>query len=207
MADSNENVFLRIIEEAKEKGVALDRSQEARDWFRERAGDVPEVSTHELIDSTEERLFKNVSLGGLYLFHYDPKTKDKLPYYDANPLVFPVQWSEGGFKGLNLHYLPPMHRAALMDELYKIASNAELDNKTRIVANYTLLNSMGSFKAFKPCFKRYLNRFVTSQFLAVKPVEWDIALFLPLENFQKAGANRIYNDSLRAIGRRKKRVF
>lgn len=205
MADSN--IFQKILDEAKREGVVPDRSQGAKDWFRNRAGDVSEVSTHELLDNTaENRLFRNVSLGGLYLFQYDPKLKEKLPYYDTSPLVFPVEWSQGGFTGLNLHYLPPMHRAGLMDNLYKITtSSASGDMKLR--ANYALLNGLGDMKAFKPCYKRYLYGFIQSEFLFIDPKEWDIALFLPLGRFQKSDATRIYNDSLAKIGRRKKRVF
>ena len=31
-----------------------------------------------------------LKIGGLYLFSYDPKTKDTLPYYDTFPLVLEI---------------------------------------------------------------------------------------------------------------------
>ena len=32
-------------------------------------------------------------IGGFYLYQYDPKWKDKLPWYDIFPLVFPFDYA------------------------------------------------------------------------------------------------------------------
>ena len=44
-------------------------------------------------------------IGRLNMFLYDPKYKDKLPYYDVFPLVLPIQRYSDGFLGINFHYL------------------------------------------------------------------------------------------------------
>ena len=51
--------------------------------------------------------------GKLYMFLYDPKHKETLPYYDMFPLVFPFSKDSTGFTGLNMHYLPYQMRIML----------------------------------------------------------------------------------------------
>ena len=63
------------------------------------------------------------TIGEMYMFSYDPKYKDVLPYYDMYPLVIPIEMYADGFLGLNLHYLPPLARARLLDSLKKVANN------------------------------------------------------------------------------------
>ena len=52
--------------------------------------------------------------GKMYFFHYSPKLKDKLPYYDSFPLVIIIEMYGDGFLGLNLHYLPLKMRMNLL---------------------------------------------------------------------------------------------
>ena len=59
----------------------------------------------------------------MFMFIYDPKHKDTLPFYDTFPLVFPIEIYSDSFLGINLHYLPPVLRAKLMDALYTTANN------------------------------------------------------------------------------------
>lgn len=200
-------VFDQILAEAAKNNIIPGQTQAARNWFRERANDVPEISEDDLLDDYDHRLVTQPQIGSMYLFRYDPKTKEELPYYDKFPLVIPIEPYHDGFLGLNLHYLPQGARARLMDNLYKITTNTQFDATTKIRASYQLLNSVASFLYFKPCVKRYLYSFVDSRFLLISPVEWDIALFLPLERFEKASSTRIHNDSLSRIGRKKKRIF
>lgn len=57
-------------------------------------------------------------IGAMLVFFYNAKTKKKLPYWDRFPLVLMVGPAEGGFYGLNLHYIPPQHRAVLFDLMH-----------------------------------------------------------------------------------------
>jgi hypothetical protein len=138
-------------------------------------------------------------IGDMYMFYYDPKHKETLPYYDRFPLVFPIKKAEGGFLGLNMHYLPLPLRARLMDALYDLSLNQRYDETTRLRLNYDVLNSAAKFRLFKPCIKHYLMDHMDSRFWYVYPSEWDIALFLPLERFKKANKRKVQNDSRRMI--------
>lgn len=199
-------IFQHILDEAKDRGLDP-RTRSARMWLRERAADVPEVSEESLIDDLEHKLHSIPAIGGMYLFKYDPKYRDKLPYYDTFPLIIPVEFTSNGFHGINLHYLPHMHRASLMDRLYEFNTDPQLNPNARIALSYAALSGLSTMAAFRPCYKRYLFSQVQSRYLKIDPLEWEIALFLPLERFEKASSTRIYNDSLAHIKRHRKRLF
>ena len=186
--------FDEILAQGVRAGQIPARTQDARDWFRNKARSTS--ATPESIVRGEKARYKNrVSMGKMYLFNYDPKTKATLPYYDRYPLIFPVQGAPGGFYGINMHYLPYVLRARLMDALYDLSSNQRYDERTKLRLSYGILKGAAKYKAFKPTFKRYLSSQVRSRFIEINSSEWDIALFLPLESFAKASKGSVWADS------------
>ncbi len=197
MAVTTDNfIYSRLLKQAATLRIIPNRTKEARDWFRDKA------TSYRGNRTTQDKLFAksvttNIILPGrMYMYVYDAKTKDKLPYWDAFPVIFPVSTFAGGFTGLNLHYLPPIMRARLMDGLYTIANNDRFDDTTKLQISYQTLRNAGSMKLFQPCFKKYLYSQVRSRFIYVEPKEWDIAMFLPLQKFQKASAEEVWADSV-----------
>lgn len=176
-------------------GIIKPGSVEARDWFREKAQEVRTVRVENIIRKNPTFNRTQIRPGFMYLFQYDPKTKEDLPYYDRFPLIFPFEAQEGGFLGMNLHYIPHLYRARLMDSLYGLLNNSRYDETTKIRASYAFLNSASRYKYFKPCVKRYLYSHVQSKFLLIPANEWDIALFLPLERFAKKTKTQVHRDS------------
>lgn len=138
-------------------------------------------------------------VGSMYMFFYDPKHKETLPYYDTFPLVVVIGPAEGGFLGLNLHYLPPILRAKMLDGLMEITSDKKFNNSTKFKMSYDLLKRASTLKYYKPCVKHYLNEHVKSQFALVPSTEWEIATFLPTADFRKANNFKVYSDSKRMI--------
>lgn len=186
--------FDEILAQGVRAGQIPARTQGARDWFRNKARGT--TATPEAVVRGEKARYKNrVSMGKMYLFNYDPKTKATLPYYDRYPLIFPVQGAPGGFYGINMHYLPYVLRARLMDALYDLSSNERYDERTKLRLSYGILKGAAKYKAFKPTFKRYLSSHVRSRFIEINSSEWDIALFLPLESFAKASKGSVWADS------------
>lgn len=189
-------IFQNVIKNAGASGAQ--NSLEARNWLRQKAAEVRSVNPKATI--TQGPVLTNrILTGEMYLFAYDPKTKEDLPYYDRFPLVFPFRKVQGGFYGINMHYLPPLLRAKLMDALYDTINNDKMDETTRLRINYRILQSAAKFRFFEPCVKHYLNNHVKSRFLKVDPTQWDVALFLPLERFAKANKLRVYADSKKKI--------
>ena len=187
-------VFDEILAKGVRSGQIPARTQQSRDWFRT-AAKKTKVTPESVIRSERTRFKNRVTMGKMYLFNYDPKHKATLPYYDRYPLIFPVQKADGGFYGINMHYLPHVLRARLMDALYSLSSNRRYDEKTRLKLSYNILNSVTKYKAFKPTFKRYLTNHVRSRFIEISSSEWDIALMMPLQKFAKASAGEVWRDS------------
>lgn len=192
------NIFIEALRNAIDPSTAQDNS---RTWLREQAQSVRQVNNPRNLLAQNNRLVTNLSIGRMYLFAYDPKTKDDLPYYDRFPLIFPFQKVTGGFYGINMHYLPHILRARLMDALYDVANNKANDDTTKLRLSYQLLNSTSKFRYFKPCVKHYLNSHVKSRFLWVPAEQWETALFLPLERFVGANKQQVWRDSRRMVQR------
>jgi len=165
----------------------------ARNWLRAKVKDL-NPSTRTLMDD-RDRLKNNSTIGRMYFYFYDPKTKDTLPYYDRFPLVIPIESYKDGFLGLNLHYIHPKQRLILLDKLSETATNNNFDSKTKLRVSYSYL--AGASRAFEatPCIKRYLYSHIQSRFLEISADEWDIAAMLPVETFVGATTSKVYADS------------
>mgnify|MGYP006975175624 CR=1 FL=1 len=146
-------------------------------------------------DDNLETSIDEESIGSMYSFFYNPKHKKTLPYYDMFPLVFVIGPKPGGFLGINLHYLPPVLRAKLMDQLHNITNNKKYNDSTKLVVSYELLSKASRFRYFEPCVKHYLLDHVQSKFLKIQPQFWDMALMLPTEKFVKADTDTVWNKS------------
>ena len=170
------------------------RTDDSKKWFQANVKKLGAVNRQALLkDDALDKVTKTL-WGNMYMYFYDPKLKEELPYYDRFPLIIMVQPAPGGFYGLNLHYLNPRVRAKFLDELMKTAPK-RITDKSRIRARYDLLTSSRKFKEFKPCFKHYLTSHVASKIVRVPMAEWEIAIFLPTEQFKKKGKTAVWAES------------
>jgi hypothetical protein len=167
----------------------LSQAKQAAQWFGQQVKD---------ITKNPNNLFKRNSfpkIGNMYLFVYDPKLKATLPFYDAYPLVIPIEYYSDGFLGLNLHYLPPMGRAALLDALTALANNNKYDETTKLNISYKMLKSYSiRFSGYQNCVKRYLFGYVRSSFHYVNPADWNKVVLMPLQKWV-VNSDKRYADS------------
>ena len=192
------NLFQKLELEAFRAGINP-RTQESRDWFRRRVQRLTRINRDALMREDEINKTASHSYGSMFMYFYDPKHKNKLPYYDRFPLTIPVEPADGGFRGINLHYLPPVLRAKFLDALLNVTNNKKYDNTTKFRLTYRLLKGARNMRYFKPCLKHYLLEHVRSRFAEVPAPEWEIATFLPTAQWTKASAGRVYQDSRKAI--------
>lgn len=191
-------LFQKIVDEGLSEGFSPGATQRSRQWFRDNASRLRTVRSDRVMklkgarDNSVSTIF---TPGEFYLFNYDPKLKDTLPYYDRYPLVLILDVYPKGFLGLNFHYIPPLHRAKLMDQLYRVVSDNNFDEQTKLRVTYDILRSISRVGYYKPCIKRYLNSHVRSRYVKIHSAEWDIVLMLPLDRFAKANRNTVYRDS------------
>ena len=194
------NYFVDMFNQAVSRGMETSKMETARNWFSTQTTNVRRVEPRTVIQKSRNNLMSRVFIGQMFLFMYHAKTKDTLPYIDRFPLIFPFRKVRDGFYGINMHYLPYMLRAKLMDAVYDIINNDKKDETTRLRISYNILNSAARFRYFEPCVKRYLNNQVQSRFLYVDPNQWETALFLPLERFVGATKAQVWKDSRKKIG-------
>ena len=191
------NIFNRLELQAFRAGITP-RTKESREWFMKKAKNLRSINREALMQEEPIKTRSKQIVGSMQMFFYDPKHKKTLPYYDAFPLVIVVGPAEGGFYGINLHYLPPILRAKMLDGLMSIAGSNKSEN-AKFDLSYSMLKNSSKLKYFKPCFKHYLNEHVRSKFAEVLAPEWEIATFLPTAQFRKANNYKVYHDSRQMI--------
>ena len=155
--------------------------KEPYQWYRNRIKELGTPSQTQLI--RDGKITGRVNFGALNMFIYDPKLKNKLPYYDTFPLVLPIERYRDGFLGINFHYLPYALRARLL---------SRLDPN----ANYSALKNV---RLVKPTLKRYLNTNVRSRFRKLEEEDFMTAIMLPVQRFRKSSASKVWSDSRKVI--------
>ena len=147
------------------------------DWYRKQVQSMTTPGARSLINKGKATL--RPKYGIMNLFGYDPKHKERLPYYDTFPLIFPLEPAKGGFIGLNFHYLPPLARVRFLRSLANTTNNNKFDKSTRYRINWRNNTFM------KKTAKHYLFNQVRTSFLNITAEEMAIAIFLPVARFKK----------------------
>ena len=129
------------------------------------------------------------NLGDLFAYYYNPKHRLTLPYYDQFPLIMLIGYEKETFLGLNFHYLNPKIRAILLDKV-----TAKIG---RGIINW---KKIAMIPQVEPTVKRYRYDHIVRKVIPIEEQEKEIAIFLPLERFKKAGKSKVWADSRKRIG-------
>lgn len=174
--------------------------QRSYTWYRNQVRNLATgISGTQLLKN--DQLSNRVMPGEMYLFIYDPKHKETLPYYDTVPLVLPFRRLPDGFLGINLHYLPYLARFNLLRDLNTLARDNRLTNDKRLMLSWQLLNSSSKYLSATACVKHYLNSHLQSRFLKINYDDWITAAMLPVENFKKAKPEKVWADTKQKYGK------
>jgi hypothetical protein len=176
-------------------------AKKSRAWFDQQVllMNRQQITPPKVLKGDPSALKTNVMPGKLYMFMYDPKLKATLPYYDKFPLVFPFRKVEGGFLGLNMHYLPYQLRVRLLDRLMAFKSNQKMDETTRLKYSWGLIDGVSRYNGAIPCVKHYLSDHVRSPFRQIPADDWATAMLLPVERFTGATKEQVWLDSKRKM--------
>jgi hypothetical protein len=175
-------------------------SRESVKWILEKIKEIrrPVAVARELV-TDKSRHTTNARLGRMYCFYYDPKTKEDLPYYDRFPLVLILDKYDDGFLALNIHYLPYRYRVAFLTKILRYAVLNKEDEVQRLRVTYDILTASKRLREFRPCLKRYLYSHMRSKLLTIKPEEWEVASFLPVQQFKGARIDKVWKESVQEI--------
>lgn len=136
------------------------RSEESRKWFDTKVKSISNV------EST-----KNIGNNIILFKHFG---NEKQSYQDVFPIIYPVDINKDSIIGFNLHYIPPIHRAYLMDNLIK-------DLNKPFNANNKFIKSLNAVQNFSSSMKKYSIKNIRSKIIQINPDEWKQTLFLPIQ--------------------------
>ena len=158
----------------------------------------------EVQNSDLGKVATQLDVGKMYMFAYDPMTKETLPYWDNLPLVVICDPLPTGFSGINLHYLSPLLRANLLDRLMPSVDKVDSDSKLR--SDWSFVRNFSRFPETRKSTKRYLTQQIRGQMIEVNPRHWKSAVFLPVQQFQGASASKVYRDTMTKPERKRRMV-
>ena len=165
-------------------------------WYQDQVKRLVNVrgQTERLMKSSGQLTSKIVP-GRMYLYFYDAKHKDTLPYWDRFPLTLPYRLEPDGFYGLNLHYLPYLLRFRILGKLAEYTNNDKNDITTKVRLSWQLLSSAAALKPLASCVKHYLYDHVQSRFLTIAYPDWITASQLPVEQFVGASKQQVWKQT------------
>lgn len=143
---------------------------------------------------------KTMYPGYLVFFKYKPQSESFIrrnTYYDRFPLVMVTEVYKGGFAGVNLHYLDPIHRYMFYDAISTGLPTINMDQnwKRRLRIDYYRLKSRKKFKFFKPCYKRYLWKGMSRQPVVIPFQIWEDMVMSNTMNFKGAKLIEVFKDT------------
>jgi len=164
-------------------------------WYQAQVRKLGTININRVLREGEK--VNTIFPGEMYLFKYDPKTKEQLPFYDIYPLVLPFRKMENGFLGINLHYLPYGLRMFTLKQLNQFVNNQRMDETTRVRLSWRLLESSVKFEPAKACVKHYLLDHLETRLMKIPYPDWIVASQLPVERFIGAQKAAVWNDTRR----------
>lgn len=133
------------------------------------------------------------STGSLYLFTYNPLTKQNLDYYDTFPLVLVTSVTRNRFFGVNLHMIPPRQRMFLVGKLLKDYNPRVKESFKGVDFGY--LNTRDGSSIVRPCYRSYYDQRISSvNIMSIGPEDWMTAARMPLERFRKLSRESVWGD-------------
>ena len=209
-----ENIFNQIQELRSNAGIP-ERGRVAQDWFRQTIrrlyGDTPIRGREQLVQAEDTttrspQQIRGLRSGRMYMFVYNPKLRQQLPVYDRFPMIFVLEFRKQGFLGLNMHYLPIKLRLQLFNKLTVLLNTQAINENTRLRLSYQIIKNATKYHNALPLIREYKNKYIKSRMLEVHARDWEIALFLPADQFKKRGRQTVWADTRTEIreGRRKR---
>lgn len=153
--------------------------------------------------SIPSRLFQ----GQMVFFKYSPVSESFLArdtYYDRYPLVLVTDVYKGGFEGVNVHFLDPVHRRFLFDAIMRGLPTIKAGQtwRTRLMVDYDRLDARRQFKFFRPCYRRYLWKGMRRRPVVVPFELWEEMVMSNSSRMDQARPVTVYRNTYRQVVKR-----
>jgi hypothetical protein len=189
--------LLSTLAKAVAGGEVRGRARRSAQWFQDKLKGLKGEAKNRFSSTNPDKFYREApnkiapmglkrraELGDLFCYHYDPKYKKTLPYYDMFPLIMLIGADKDTFLGCNFHYLNPRFRAILLDKL-----TAKMGKG---MPNWTKLSKI---REIAPTIKRYRFDHIDKKVIQIEEDEKEMAIFLPLERFRKSSKSAVWSDS------------
>ena len=125
--------------------------------------------------------------GQIYTFGYDPKWKDKLSFYDNGPIILALGRKKDSNPplelGLNLAFIPPKIRIAILDKVYTtyidqydrqnmLREAQKIDTSEPVPIGYYIAKEILLGSGFEFALRSYLLDHTMSPFRLIPQAEW-----------------------------------
>lgn len=141
--------------------------------------------------------------GTMWTFAYVPETAD-LDYWDRFPLILRMIDNlddEKSFLGINLHYIyPKFRRALLMYNLQRLTGDIDDPNARILGLDITKLSKFPN-KYGRVCIRRYKYSNMATIAVRIPPEHWLKVIYLPTHQFVGGRPNKIWLDSYKRLRR------
>lgn len=186
--------------------AATNNQEQSARWYQKAVRDYASgINTFtEVMNSDLGRKATKLEVGKMYMFSYDPMTKQDLPFWDAVPLVIIADPLPTGFSGISLHYLSPLMRADLIDRL--IMPGQTLNNDSIMRSRYEFIKNFSRFPEVRNSLKRYLTQQIRGPMFEIYPQHWKSAVFLPVQQFSGASDQQVYRHTMTKPERKRSMV-
>jgi hypothetical protein len=138
-------------------------------------------------------------VGQMFTFRYDAKLKEKLPWWDAQPIAFILDVKEDRILSLSLHYLPVRLRLRLVGMIRATMRSKVLSREAKAQFTYAMIKTVSKYRIAKPCIKTHLLSHIKSKIVRIHPRDWLLACALPTDRFMKANRQVVWRQTLRDL--------
>lgn len=191
--------FQTLMKLIEGNGTFHKRAQQSIDWYRQKLSSIVDRKIDPSQLFNQKNYPNKPRVGNIITFKYNPVGVETLPYYDMFPMVLVLKFVTGGFIGLNFHYLNPRQRAVFMDRLMQFQKYSRATETVTINIKYEMLVNNLKLRYYKPCIKRYRTNNISKMVYTILPEEWEIAMFLPTENFVGKKKTNVWLESSKEI--------
>ena len=188
---AKDTIFRKLREEAAGRDLSVR-------WYRSKIKELaPRITASQMIDQGKST--PRPTYGMMNLYWYKPLNAARLKYYDLFPLVIPFKKHRNGFTALNFHYLSIPMRINLLERLEAYEDSGTLYSLDENDIGSLLAFEWGEIKGMrgiKPIVRRYLAKYVYSNFLKIELEDMVAGALLPVERFYEGD---LWNDRMERV--------
>ncbi len=98
---------------------------------------------------------------GVYYFRYNAKWKERLRYWDRQPLAYPLDFGYDSMLAINLHWVNPLYRVKFVWQMNR-AANAMKNPNQFVRWTYHMIKTEPHLKYLQKGIRRYLNNRISN---------------------------------------------